>query len=90
MTSKLQSFLDELRAHQKVRAALSAGTVIDGVAAAEHLAAMELMFNELEHSPSEAAIAAYDAVLKIIKSGAPLKQRLEAIAGCKPLLDCRR
>jgi hypothetical protein len=88
--SALRSFLAELQAAPPVQQALAAGTVIDGKPAAEHLVAIDLMFHELEHSPSEAAIAAYDAVVGIINSGAPLKQRLEAIAGCKPLLDCRR
>jgi hypothetical protein len=81
----LQSFLAELRAHQKVKAVLAAGTVIDGKPANDHMVAIELMFHELEHSASEAAIEAHDAVLQIVSSGAPLKQRLEAIAGCKLL-----
>jgi hypothetical protein len=77
--SSLQSFLNEVRTHQKVQQALAAGTIIDGVPTAEHLAAMERMFDHLEHSPSEVAIEAHDAVLKVINRGASMKQRLLAI-----------
>lgn len=75
----LRSFLDEVRAHQKVQQALAAGTVIDGVPTADHLVAMELMFDHLEHSPSEVAIESHDAVLKVINGGTSMKQRLLAI-----------
>jgi hypothetical protein len=37
------------------------------------------MFDHLEHSPSEAAIEAHDAVLKVINGGTSMKQRLLAI-----------
>lgn len=76
--SSLRSFLDEVRAHQKVQQALAAGTVIDGVPTADHLARMERLFDHLKHSPGEAAIEAHDAVLKVI-NGMSMKQRLLAI-----------
>ena len=81
--SSLRSFLDEVRAAPAVLRALAAGTMIDGVPTADHLNAMELMFYELEGSPTEAAIEAHDAVLKVINGGTSMKQRLLAI--CKTM-----
>jgi hypothetical protein len=85
--SSLRSFLDEVRAAPEVQRALAAGTVIDGASAAEHMVAMELLFNELVYNPSEAAIGAHDAVLKIINSSASMKQRLLA---CRRELERRQ
>lgn len=87
--SSLRSFLDEVRAHQKVQQALAAGMMIDGTPIADHLVAMELFFDALERHPSQAVIELHDVVVQIINSDAPLKQRLEAIAG-RRVLDCRR
>lgn len=77
----LQSFLRELRAHRKVQQALAAGRAIDGVSTADHLAAMELMVHELEHGTDEATIATHDEMVAIVSVRAPLKHRLEGVAG---------
>ena len=77
----LQSFLRELRAAPAVRQALAAGRAINGVSTADHLAAVERMVHELEHGTDEAMIAAHDEMVAIVSVRAPLKHRLEGVAG---------
>jgi hypothetical protein len=82
--SSLRSLLADLRAAPEIQQALASGTHIEGKPIADHIAAMEAMIDHLEHSPDDAAIEAHDRMLKIVvDSGASLKERLEAIAGCK-------
>jgi hypothetical protein len=44
---------------------------------------MELMFDELQHNPCDAAIETHDAVLKVVNTDASIKVRLLA---CQELL----